>query len=310
IFCNVPVISDAILPRLRGYLRRGGGLLLFLGDRVQMDDYNLKLFQSSPPLLPALMRDKRILSEPAGEKIEKVDVTHPALQGIADQTLKRSLRSARVRGYFRTDISDKSALLSLANGDPLLFEKKMGSGRVLLFMTAADRDWSDLPLKTAYLPLLQSLVSYLSGGKRGSMDVGITVESPKAFSFPPSYVGKSLRITKPDRREREVAFVPDGEKASASFRENDLAGIYRLSLPASLEGQALPQIYPVNSPFLESRLETIGERELQAKLNPIRMESIPIESLENGGKRTDLSLPLLVLIIVTLALEGWLAQRF
>ena len=310
IFCNVPEIPDAFLPRLREYLFQGGGLLLFLGDRVQTDDYNLKFFRSFPPLLPAPIRERRILLEPAGEKIEKVDVTHPALQDLADQILKDSLKSARVRGYFPTDISDHSVLLALANGDPLLFEKKMGPGRLLLFTTAADRDWSDLPLKTAYLPLLHSLVSYLSGSKKGVMDAGITVGSSKTLSFPPSYVGESLRIAKPDRREREVVFVPDGEKASASFQENDLAGIYRLSLPAPLQGQGPPEIYPVNSPFLESRLEVIGEQGLQAKLNPIHMETIPIESLKKGGKRTDLSLPLLLLLIVTLALEGWLAQRF
>jgi hypothetical protein len=309
ILCNVPTISDAVLSRLKDYLRQGGGLLLFLGDRVQMDDYNLKLFQSSPSILPARIRDKRILSEPAGEKIEKVDATHPALQGFADQILNESLKSTKVQGYFRTDISDKSALLTLASGDPLLFEKRIGSGRVLFFTTAADRDWSDLPLKTAYLPLLQSLVSYLSGGKRGAMDAGITVGSSKIFSFPPSYIGKSLRIVKPDRREREAAFVPDGEKAAATFHENDLAGIYRHPLPGPVEGQGTPQIYPVNSPFLESRLEPIGERELQEKLNPIRIEVLPIESLEKGGKRTDLSLPILVLLIVTLASEGWLSQR-
>jgi hypothetical protein len=69
------------------------------------------------------------------------------------------------------------------------------------------------------------------------------------------------------------------------------------------------RLYPVNSPFLESRLDPIGEKEIRAKLKPIRTEIIPIESLEKGGKRMDLSLPLLVLLIVTLAVEGWMGQR-
>ena len=37
ILCNVPVIPDALVPRLREYLRKGGGLLLFPGDRIQID---------------------------------------------------------------------------------------------------------------------------------------------------------------------------------------------------------------------------------------------------------------------------------
>ncbi|MEK7334214.1 MAG: hypothetical protein AAB222_02695, partial [Candidatus Binatota bacterium] len=306
LLCNVPVIPDAFLPRLRNYLQKGGGLLLFLGERIQTDDYNTKLFQSSPSILPARIREKRNLSEAAGEKIEGADTAHPALQGFADEILKESLRSARVQGYFRTDTISGSTLLSLTNGDPLLLEKKLGHGRVLLFTTAADRDWSDLPLKTAYLPLIQSLVSHLSGGQRGKMDAGITVGEAKVFSFPPSYVGKSVRIIKPDRKEREITLAPNGEKASASFQENDLAGIYRL-VPAPGEAPGTAQIYPANSPFLESRLETIAERELKAKLDPIRAEILPLESLEKGGKRSDLSLPLLLLLIATLASEGWLA---
>jgi hypothetical protein len=309
VFCNVPAIPDALLPRMREYLRQGGGVLLFLGDRIQVDDYNLKLSQSSPPILPARLRDKRILAEAAGEKIQKVDTAHPALQGFGDPILKDSLTSARIQGYFRTEASNQPALLSLANGDSLLLEKRIGSGRLLLFTTAADRDWSDLPLKTAYLPLVQSMVSYLSSGKRGTVDTGVPVGSPKTFSFPPSYVGKSLRIIKPDRKEKEISFVADGEKTSASFQENDLAGIYRLSVPAPADGEGTPSMYAVNSPFLESRLESIDERELRAKFLPIRVEIIPIESLEKGGTRMDLSLPFLLLLIVTLASEGWLAQR-
>lgn len=310
ILCNVPAIPDPILPRLRDYVRQGGGLLFFLGDRVQAEDYNSKLFQSSPAILPVPLGGKKILPEIRdGEKIERVDAGHAALQPFADRLLKESLTSARVRGYFTTETQDGSVLLALTNRVPLLQEKRLGSGRLLLFTSSADRDWSDLPLKTAYLPLVRALVSYLSGGNRGGMDSGIQVGSTKALSFPAPYVGKGLRIYKPDRKEKEIALKPDGDKAAAVFHENDLPGFYALSMPGALD-KGSPLIYAVNSPFLESRLEPISESELQAKLHPIRAEVLPIESLKQGGKRLDLSLSLLLLLIVTLTLEGWLAERF
>ncbi|HEY3167202.1 MAG TPA: hypothetical protein VGK57_08240, partial [Candidatus Binatia bacterium] len=65
-----------------------------------------------------------------------------------------------------------------------------------------------------------------------------------------------------------------------------------------------------NPPFLESRLDEISARELQAKLSPIRAEVISVDALKDGGSRTDLALPMLALLIVTLLIEGWLAQRF
>ena len=98
---------------------------------------------------------------------------------------------------------------------------------------------------------------------------------------------------------------------SEAHDNNDRAGIYRLGLPPGVDKDSgAPQIYAVNPPFLESRLEAISERELQEKLRPIRTEVIPVEALQHGGKRMDLALPLLALLIVTLLLEGWLSQRF
>ncbi len=310
IFCNVAVIPDAILPRLRDYLLRGGGLFLFLGDRVRVDDYNRKLFKAPPPILPNRLGDKRVLLGPKGEEIGTIDATHPALKPLAGKFLETSLKSAKVNGYFRTRISSGSALLTLANGDPLLVEKKVGPGRVLLFTTAADLEWSDLPFKTVYLPLMQALVSYLSGNKRGSADTGTTAGAARSFSFPSSYAGKSIRIIKPDDTKRETKLLADGERASAAFQENNLAGIYRLSLRGRSQGQLpVPALYAVNPPFLESRLTEISADELQSKLDPIDFEIILPDSLKQGGTRMDLSIPLLILLIAILASEGWLSQR-
>jgi hypothetical protein len=311
ILCNVAAIPDALLPRLRDYLRQGGGLLIFLGDRVQADDYGRKLFDSAPSILPARLRDRRIVSPSGPEKIERIDVKHPALAPFSDPILFESLKSTRVLGYFRTDAPGASALIALANGDPLALEKRVGAGRVILISTSADRDWNDLPLKTAYLPLTQSLVSYLQAEKKGSLDTGIAVGGTKKFLLPPSYVGKSLRITLPDRKGREISLAPETDNAAASFTENDLAGIYQVNAPPAADRQAgVTPIYPVNPPFLESRLASIGEPELVARFNPARAQIISIDSLEKGGSRRDLSLPLLLALIVTLLSEGWLAQRF
>jgi hypothetical protein len=69
-------------------------------------------------------------------------------------------------------------------------------------------------------------------------------------------------------------------------------------------------MYALNPPYLESRLETLNEKHLAAWLDPIRAQVIPLEALDQGRKRVDLSLPMAVLLIATLAVEGSLAQRF
>ncbi len=304
VLSNLAVLSDSFVTKLQNYLRQGGGLLIFAGDKFSADSYNQKLAQA----LPAQLRDKKTGPESGGEKIDKIDLTHPALQILADSILQESLKTVRVWGYQR---AAGKALISLANGEPLLLEQKAGAGKVMLMTTSADRDWSDLPVKTVFLPLIQSLTQYLAGGKRGNLDAGIAVGAQKELSFPATFVGRNLRVTKPDKQNTEVAIVGAKERATATVEENDKAGIYRLALPAGGDKDSgAPQLYAVNAPFLESRLDEIGAAELAGKLKPIRTEVLDIEQLKDGGKRVDLALPLVAMLIVTLLFEGWLGQRF
>ena len=309
VLCNIASIPDVFLDKLRSFVQQGGGLLIFAGDRVQAESYN-RLAHSSPPLLPAELRERKLGAESSSEKIEKIDLAHPALQGFSDAILSESIKSARVWGYARSAGAGGAVLVALANGDPLLMERKVGGGRVMLMATSADRDWNDLPVKTAYLPFIQALSGYLAGGKRGSLDAGIAVGAVKKISLPPAYVGRSLRVIKPNKQDAEVFLSGEKNRAAAQFQDNDRAGIYRLALPAGADKETgVAQIYAVNPPFLESRLDEISAPELAAKLKPIPVEVIPVEALKQGGKRTDLALPLLALLIVTLLVEGWLAQR-
>jgi hypothetical protein len=302
--CNVATLPDGFVAKLQNYLRQGGGLLIFAGDKFQPDSYNQKLGQT----LPGALRDKKTGPETSGEKIDKIDLTHPALQTLVEPILQESLKSARVWSYAR---SAGKALIALANGEPLLLEQKVGAGKVMLVSTSADRDWSDLPVKTVYLPMIQSLTQYLAGGKRGSLDGGIAVGGAKTLALPASLVGKSLRVTKPNKQNTDVAVEAEKDRASATIDGNEQAGIYRLTLPSGADKDTtVPQLYAVNPPFLESRLDEINANELAAKLKPIRAEVISVDALKEGGKRVDLALPLLALLIVTLLLEGWLGQRF
>jgi len=46
-----------------------------------------------------------------------------------------------------------------------MIEKKYGMGKVLLFTSSLDSNWSDFPLRPNYLPLLHQAVYYLAQPK-------------------------------------------------------------------------------------------------------------------------------------------------
>jgi hypothetical protein len=130
VLCNVATLPDAFVAKTTKLFAPRRRLLIFAGDRFQPDHYNQKLAQ----VLPAPLRDKKTGAESAGEKIDKIDIAHPALQIFTDTILQDSIKSARVWSYAR---SGGKPLIALANGDPLLLEQRVGAGKVMLIATSA-----------------------------------------------------------------------------------------------------------------------------------------------------------------------------
>ena len=55
-----------------------------------------------------------------------------------------------------------STLARLENGDPFLLEQKYGAGRLIEAVVPCDSDWSNLPTRPFYVPLMQRLTIYLA----------------------------------------------------------------------------------------------------------------------------------------------------
>lgn len=307
ILANVATVPPALAARLTAFVERGGGLLLALGDRVVAEDYNRTLWRSATPLLPGPLGERKRAPLDRRVTVGEVDAEHPALGAFGHERLLDSLRSARVSSWFEAAPAGGRTLVRLSNGQPLLVEKELGRGRVLLLTSSADGDWNDLPLKTGYVPLVRSLVTHATGGSRGSVDTGTTAGTAKRWTADPAHAGAQLQVVDPGGTERRVALEARDGEASAAFDGNHFAGIYRVVSPrADLD---LPGIYAVNPPAGESFLERMGADELERKLGPVDHEVLSAGALSGGGSRTDLALALAVTTLVTLLFESWLGQR-
>ena len=304
---NVPDLPEAFVARLAAFVEGGGGLLLSLGDRVTAAEYNRLLWRGPVPLLPGPLGERRRVPLDQNVGVDEADAAHPALAAFDDRRLLDSLRAAKVSSYFEVTPTGGRVLMRLSNGQPLLVEKEVGKGRVLLFTTSADSAWNNLPLKTGYVPLMQSLVTYMAGGSRGSVDTGITADAAKRWSTAAAHAGTQLRVVDPRRSEKAVTLTAVDGKASGAFDGNHFAGIYRVVPPSADVDVA--GLYAVNPPVLESRIERMGAEELERKLGPVNHEVMAAGALSAGGTRTDLALALVVLLMATLLFEGWLGQR-
>jgi len=181
---------------LSEFVRKGGSVVVSMGDNITPERYNSAL----GTLLPASLRKVQSMADPSEEGVALLppDVSHPLFQPFA-----RSGRSSftKIRGHrvFQlnpySDNNDVTTLLRFENGAPALVERKIGRGRVILWTGTVDLGWGNLPLQASFMPMVQRLVAYLGGENSGTtarfeanVDSRVTVPLPD-LAMDPDVIG-------------------------------------------------------------------------------------------------------------------------
>jgi hypothetical protein len=166
ILANVEALPPTAVERLERFVDGGGSLLVFLGDKVQPAFYNQTLAVPTRlhgGLLPGKLVE--IEGSAGNEKnplfISDIDYGHPALAMFQDPKFA-SLAGVSIQALWKIDPAASTVLMRTNTGTPLLCEKAFGKGRVILFTSTCDRDWTNFPVRPAYLPWLYRLVGYLA----------------------------------------------------------------------------------------------------------------------------------------------------
>ena len=81
--------------------------------------------------------------------------------------------------------ADSRILLRASTDDPLLTERVLGKGRILQFAYGFDLTWSEMPMTTAFLPILRELVTSAVPADYGTVrvDCGGVLPEPLARQF-------------------------------------------------------------------------------------------------------------------------------
>ncbi len=210
-------VSDPapLATRVTDFVRRGGGLVLSLGDNVTADRWNGPL----AGILPSPLRRPRALAA-LGEPGEATELPDTALELF--RPFARGGRAAFARARWQQlftlapyeDSDTVRTLLRTQSGVPLLVERTVGQGRVLLLTGTIDLGWGSFPLQAAYMPFVQRVVSYLGGeaGAGGERIDGVVGEAV-AVDLPRGVADVDVRgpggpVAAPVRDGR-VRFVPE-----------------------------------------------------------------------------------------------------
>ena len=168
----IVVLSDvASLPgqfegALQKYVRSGGAVLIALG--------RMSAVHNRVPVFDEAISDTHYATR-EGERFQSasyVDPAHPAV--------RRSHQWGSVKFYqtIRVDPGKSKVVARLSDDTPLLLDKQIGEGRVLVFASTLDNISNDFPRHPSFVPFVAETANYLAGLDDGnaSFTVGAFLE--------------------------------------------------------------------------------------------------------------------------------------
>ncbi len=217
ILADVATVSPAVRDALGAYVREGGGLWLTLGARTEAESFNAQWFRGGAGLAPLK------LEVPVGDATDRErfmtvrasSEAHPATALLADFQ-RLDLDRARVYRRHAFDpgsARDVSVLLQAQGGEPVVVERKLGRGRVLVQGVPLGVSWSTLPLCQAYVALVHEWLWYLCEPDLPRRNLTVGESLAQAAPFPEAAAEATL--TGPDGAVQILRAAAEGGRGQA-----------------------------------------------------------------------------------------------
>ncbi len=284
---NVPDLPADALAAVEAYVRKGGGLVWFLGEQVRPAIYNETLYRKGEGLFPVPLESaiSELTPDPTSQEADLVPSSHPLFEILTGDD-NPFLASVHVSRFFaadpkweRSDVKRNDGVTTLAalrSRDPLVVEKTIGEGQVVACLSTADPAWNDWARNPSYVVFQLDLLKHVARRDRG-LPLRLVGE-PIQLSFPLADYAEQVEIITPadggaQTTRLQATPAESGEAAStdslqltATFRETDEPGIYLIRLLNKAQ-QAEDRWVAYNVPLSESDLELATTANLQQRLS-------------------------------------------
>jgi len=218
---------------LTQYVRAGGSLLIAAGTAAGA--------RSQIPIFGAHITQTRDYSRVPDRymAVGSSDSSYPAVA--------KANSWPGVKFFYALDVEpgDARVIVRLGDQTPLLLEKRIGEGRVMLLTSGLDNLTNDFPLAPSFVPFIEQTARYLAGSERqgGARTVDAYLELRNAKER-----GQGVEVTDPEGK-RPLTLR---EAASAQSFQLTEAGYYQLRLADGRQNQV-----GVNPDPKESNLDVI-----------------------------------------------------
>ncbi|NBV25361.1 MAG: hypothetical protein EBS05_26040, partial [Proteobacteria bacterium] len=234
VLANVGQLNDERLQALESRIKSGAGLLVFLGPALQPVFYNSKLHNPLRPtecLLPRPLRQPANAATARGElaRLTRIEWSHPLLAPLFDPAFG-DFAQVKAKTYYlfgEAPKDDASQVLAwFEDTVPALIEHTYGAGRVLVFNTTANDEWSDLPRRNSFIPLLDQALNRLAGSR---LSQNFHTGEMVAIAVPGVGKNATATITTPGGRSVTPVIQRFDAQTMVRLDSADEAGVYSLT---------------------------------------------------------------------------------
>jgi hypothetical protein len=290
---------------VKPYVERGGVLLLVPRDDEAaalltiLDDVEFSpgdTAESSATQPVTSTREKYLL-------LGDIDFTHPLFAPFASP---RYNDFTKIHFWKHRPVTLKSSattriIARFDNGDPLLLERSVGSGRVLALTSGWHPKDSQLALSSKFVPLVGALLDLACGGS----EVAASVAVHQPVTLPSKTQSGPIVVRTPDGQEKRL------DADLSTFSETDQPGIYHAKV-GSTETRFAVNLSPTESHTTPLNLEQLEQRGVRFGADLTRVERIDRERQQRDTElesRQKVWRWLIVIALATLILETWWASR-
>ncbi len=284
---DVESLAPEVTARLEEHVAAGAALVLTLGPHVQPEAFNERLFRADGSgLAPAELGRPVAVASRRGEhyRIATFDERHPALALFAEERWRALLTEAPFYAFWSASPVEGARVLARLDdpeGSPLLLERDYDRGRVLLWTSSMQEDWTGFPTwGPALVPFVYDLVGHAGRPPRPAVDLA----PGEAFEGELRAFPRAVELVLPDESRRPV----DGEVTELSGGRWRLpavdgaatsrAGLYRVAAEGAGE-----LLFAVGVAPTESRLERLTGPELEGLHPALELAEPEEEGDADGG---------------------------
>ena len=327
---NIERLDPAEIEALENYVRAGGGVAFFLGERSTSEFFNKQLYREGQGLFPVPLAQSVQLLVDRLEKVPDLEVTDHPIFSVFSGERNSFISAVIVERYFATakgwqpdPNSTTQVIAKVRNGAPLVVERKFGAGRVVAFLTKAAPTETDQGVwnnwargNPSFVVAMLELEAYLAAARQ--TDVPRLVGAPLKLKLDAGKYQPQVRFTlpsdsaSPSRRDGGVLTI-DAEQAKdalvAAFNETQSSGFYEAQL-AKADGSSETRRFAVNVDPAEGNLKHIDGTQLGTRLTGLKYEFHDADDFALDTRQLagfNLGESLLYALVIVLLLEQVLA---